>query len=558
MSNLLSCNRLRFAYRGNPRPALDGVDFHVEPRQFVGIAGSAGAGKSTLVRCASGIVPKLFKGPFEGSVEVGGKPIANRRVAQLAGRIGTVFQDFESQLFSTNARLECAFGMENLGVDRSTMEKRIALFARVVGLEGLLDREPQSLSGGQKQRLALASVLCLMPDLLICDEPATDLDPVGRRDLHAVLDRLVNEGHAVVLVDHDTERLIRTDRVVVLGQGRVIAQGRPDQVLADPKFCRTNGMAPPPTYALAAALGLAERPATVDETVRLIERAGFVVRPNVSFAQPEGLTEAPVIEVEDLAFAYTAGVPALRGVSLQIRRGEFIALLGPNGSGKTTLVKHLNALLTADSGRVLYAGEPVDRIGPAAMGRKVGFVFQNPDHMLFAANVADEVMFGLRNLGIPEKERAHRMARALETVGLAGREKQDPFVMTKGDRQKLAVACVLACEPEILILDEPTTGLDAREQQAMMALLKRLNAAGHTVLIVTHALDVAAAHARRLVLMAEGRILADGPTREVFHRPDRLAAANLIAPAAVRLGARFCLPTLTVEELAGALQRRAT
>lgn len=221
------------------------------------------------------------------------------------------------------------------------------------------------------------------------------------------------------------------------------------------------------------------------------------------------------------------------------------------------MVMHFNGLLKPTSGRVFFKGAPVDEIGPAKMGQKIGFVFQNPDQMLFAANVFEEVAFGLRNYGITERNIPRRVSTALESVGLAGKEEVDPFIMTKGERQKLAVACVLACEPEVLILDEPTTGLDAKEQIAMMELLSTLNRAGHTIIIITHSVQVAADYARRVVLLDSGKIIGDGTAREIFSRPDLLSRTSLIAPPCVRLGCMYGLSVLTISELAQSIERKA-
>mgnify|MGYP005846081175 CR=1 FL=1 len=557
MTPLLQLQNIHFAYRGNSHLVLHNVNLEIAAGEFVGIAGPTGAGKSTLVRCAMGIVPKFFKGPFKGEVKFRGQSIADQRVAELAGRIGVLFQDFEAQLFSTNARIECAFGMENLGVDRETMTRRIATVAKLVGVDRLLEREPQSLSGGQKQRLALASVLCLEPQVLLCDEPTTDLDPVGRQELFTALGRLFQSERSVVVVEHETERFVHADRVIILDHGQIVAEGRPDQVLADPDFCLRHGALAPQMFELAARLGLAQRPASIEDAQTLLQREGFL--PSAWTPADESASGAggsALVEVDDLHFAYPAGDVVLQGVDLTINRGDLVALLGQNGSGKTTLVKHLNALLAPDRGQVRFDRRPVTEIGVAKMGAKVGFVFQNPDHMLFNSSVFDEVAFSLRNMRLPEKLIVEKVEEALDAVGLSAPRQLDPFIMTKGERQKLAVACVLACDPEVLVLDEPTTGLDAAEQISMMQLLTRLNHTGRTIIIVTHALDMAAAYARRVVVMNGGRIIADGPTRRIFHQTDLLACANLLAPPCIRLGALLGIPALTVEELAAGLRRR--
>jgi energy-coupling factor transport system ATP-binding protein len=551
MTDLLRLSNLTFTYRGAEVPALEDLSIEIPRGQFVGLLGHTGAGKSTLIRCAAGIVPQFYKGKLTGEVAINGASLKGRTVAQLAGTVGTVFQDFESQLFSTNARLECAFPLENLGLDRDTMKARIEKASAMTGVTNLLDRDPQTLSGGQKQRLALASVLCMEPELLLCDEPTTDLDPVGKRDLHHALDEATQADRSVILSGHDAERMLDLDRLLVLNSGKLVAEGKPSELLADSEFCKSNRIDQPPLFALFAALGRPERPTTIDEAAALLAQTPIN---NDAISIPRELTGvSPLIHVEDLGHAYTPDRNALNGVSLDIHSGEFVAILGSNGSGKTTLVKHFNGLLTPTSGSVTFRGEPVGKLGAATMGRQVGFVFQNPDHMLFAPNVHEEVAFGLRNFGVPEKELDTLIGSALETVGLSGSETRDPFVMTKGERQKLAVACVLACSPEVLILDEPTTGLDPVEQRAMMELLSSLNRAGHTVVIVTHSVGIAAAYARRIVLLAEGEILESGANFDLLSKDESLARSGLVAPTVVTLGKRLRIPALTVNNLVEAL-----
>lgn len=553
MNKLLCIRDLSFAYRNALSRAVDQLNFSIDEGEFVGITGSTGAGKSTLIRACTGIVPKFSKGPFRGTVEVNGKDIKHLKTADLAGTVGTVFQDFEAQLFSTNVAREMAFGMENLCIDRARMWERIHRISDLVGLSGLLDREPQSLSGGQKQRLALASVLCLEPRLLLCDEPTTDLDPAGKNKLLDILQEISRSGHGVGLVELDSERLVRADRIITLQKGRIVAEGPPAKVFADPKFCRDNGLFPPQLFELFALLGLAERPVETVQAKKILDQTGFVLHEKINM--PETLQGAPIITVRDLCFSYNPQRPVLQNINLDIHQGDFVALLGQNGSGKTTLVQQIVDLLTPSQGQVCFHGKPVKKIGISHIGKKIGFVFQNPDQMIFAANVYEEVAFGLGNFGFDKKEIADRVGAALETVGLSGREKTDPFVMTKGERQKLAVAGVLACEPEVLIMDEPTTGLDADEQTAMMDLLCKLNRKGHTIIIITHSVEIVAGYAGRVVLLDGGRIIGDGPTAKIFARQALLEKAGLMAPACVRLSGLYGQTALTVSELAGQFRR---
>jgi energy-coupling factor transport system ATP-binding protein len=259
--------------------------------------------------------------------------------------------------------------------------------------------------------------------------------------------------------------------------------------------------------------------------------------------------------VRDLTHCYQGGAPAVRDVSLTLRRGEHIAIIGQNGSGKTTLVKHFNGLLRPTRGEVLLEGESTRELPLRALAQRVGYVFQNPDHQIFAPTVFDEVAFAPRNFGLDQQEVNARVSESLEAVGFSGREQDDPFSLTKGERQRVAVASVLAGRPEVLIFDEPTTGLDDRESRSIMALIDRLNRAGHTIILVTHAMWLVAEHAHRVIVMHEGKVILDAPTRAAFSQPETLRQAAIIPPQIVRLSQRLGATVLTLAELVEALER---
>ena len=293
---------------------------------------------------------------------------------------------------------------------------------------------------------------------------------------------------------------------------------------------------------------------SLDEAKQVWQKNSFNLTPNVREELAQSDSEKtrcygrPLIEVNDLHFSYEGEIEALRGVSLRIREGEFVAILGQNGSGKTTLAKHLNGLLKPTQGEALIEGTSTSHMSAGELGRHVGYVFQNPDHQIFEETILDEVLFGPRNLGL-DSDRVQEQARdALETVGLWERRSEDPFTLTKGLRQKVAVASVLATRPRAIIMDEPTTGLDYGELKQMMTLVKRLNEAGHTIIIITHCIWIAAEFAHRTILVSEGKVVADGPTREVFSHEDLLAQADIIAPQIVRFSNELGTTILSVEE----------
>ncbi len=549
-----------FRYRAASVPALSEVTCHIRPGELVGLLGRSGSGRSTLTSTLNGTIPHLVRGDLRGRVAIGGQDIHGRRPRDLADRIGFLSQDFEAQLFSTNVALEVAFGPENLGVPREEIARRVDRYLRTVRLEGVRHKLPAGLSGGQKQRLALASVLALEPQVLLLDEPTSDLDPAGRQDLMEAIRGFRRErALTLLIVDPETDEIGWVDRLIVLDRGQVALSGTPADLWSKGDRLEMLGIKGFSLARIASALGLREHWQDVSQAAAAIHTAGW--RPGDGAADrlrraDAALSEGEILlEVEDLCHRYPDGTEALSGVSCAIRRGEFVAILGQNGSGKTTLVKHLNGILKPTAGEIRLLGQSLLGQPPLSLSQQVGLVFQNPDHQIFAERVRDEVAFGPRLQGLSEGEVAARVEEALEAVELADAGDLDPFVLTKGSRQRVAVASTLATKPEVIILDEPTTGLDYRELEGMMALIRRLNRAGHTILIITHAMPVAAEYARRVILMRDGRIVRDGPTREIFADESPLLDLGLAPPPVVQVGNRLGVPALTLEELVASLAR---
>jgi len=540
-------------YADAGRPALAGFDCTLPPGALVAVMGATGAGKSTLARCLTRIVPCFVPGDVVGEVRLLGASVEGKRVGELAGTIGMVFQDFEAQLFSTDVTQEVVFGLEHTGVPAAEMPARVVRALAAVGLAGFEGRDPTTLSGGEKQRLAIAGLLALRPPIMVLDEPTTDLDPVGRAEVLRTLAALRSEGLTLVVIEHDTAAAVDADELILLREGRIVARGAPQDLLADVGVCRAAGVRPPDVARIFAALGLAHPPLDVAAAAERLRAAGIAPAP-VEPPSPAP-SPPPLLEVRGLHHRYQTGHAALADVSLTIRRGEFVALVGRNGSGKTTLAKHLNGLLAPTRGRVLLDGRDVAALPLEDLAQRVGYVFQDPDHQLFAATAAEEVAFGPRNLGLPPAEVEARVQEALGAVELRERD-ADPFLLDKGVRPRLAAAAILALRPEILVLDEPTTGLDFPEQQKMMALLRTLHAGGRTIVIVTHTPWVIAEYTERVVLLADGRLRYDGPVRPFFGDDQLLAAAAFRPPDVTRLGRLLGCTPLSVEELLSWMGRR--
>jgi len=561
--NPVSMRNVKFTYRGAARPALERVSLEAEAGERLVLIGLTGAGKSTLLRCTNRLVPASFRGEFEGTVKILSRDVSGKRPAQLAGKVGMVFQDFESQLFSTTAELDVAFGPENLGLARQEVKERVDEALNAVGMEELRHRDPATLSGGQKQRLAIAAVLALRPLVLCLDEPVTDLDPEGREEVAKLVAGVCDSGATVIMAEHEPELMANADRIIGLEAGKIAADRPAPEMLTEPGALQSLGVRPPDTTRTLDKLGLTSAGHSVKAAAERIRSAGFAVRPDFKklAEDKDGKARekqgATLLEVQDIHHRYENGAEALAGVGLAIRRGEFMAVLGRNGSGKTTLVKHLNGLLRPTRGAVMIEGKDAAGMKTSELGRRIGFVFQDPDHQIFESRVIDEVSFAPKNYGFGPEEAAERSRRALELVGLSGYEDRDPFLLTKGERQRVALASVLSAGPDVLIFDEPTTGLDYPAQRAVMEILAGLNHDGATVIIITHSLWTVAEYARRCVVMDRGRVLGDGPTRDILSDGPLLERAGLRSPEVTRLGLELGFPALSAAELAASLERRA-
>ncbi|MBF6571042.1 MAG: energy-coupling factor ABC transporter ATP-binding protein [Candidatus Binataceae bacterium] len=552
----ITVENLSFTYHGSDEPALRGISFIQSAGEMIGIVGASGVGKSTLAKCLNRIIPEFEGGRFAGRVIIGNRSFEDLAVHDVAGAVGMVFQDFEAQLFSTNVAHEVAFAMEQAGMSRAEMVRRIGPALQAVGLAGFEHRDPTTLSGGEKQRLAIAAVLALEPGVIVMDEPTTDLDPEGRAEVFALIQHLRAQGLTLVVIEHETGELRGCDRILLMREGAIAADAPPGELFTRIDLLEESGVRPPDLNRVLAGLGISQPADDVDQAEVLI-RCTF---PNLPHPLASAIdapsdsmklsAETPLVELNDLTFSYAADRRALDAVSLKVMPGEFVAVIGQNGSGKTTLAKHIIGLLTPERGRVMLDGRDRSQLRPAESAHLVGYVFQNPDHQIFAATVEDEVKFGPRNFGLPADEIEHRCAEVLRAVNLEHERAADPFLLGKGQRQRLAVASVLALRPRLLILDEPTTGLDYREQRRMMTLVSDLNRAGIAIVMITHTPSLVAEYARRVILMRSGRIIFDGPVGGFFAQHELLRTSSFRAPEVIELAARLGTIAATPEKLA--------
>lgn len=544
-----------FRYRRTKKNALDGIDFQANSGEFVAVIGPSQAGKSTLCLTLNGLIPHVQVGKMEGEVFVDGVSTKENKPDKLYRSVAMVFQDFEAQLFSTCAALDVSFAPENMGVPHEELHKLVHDCLERVDMLGFEMRQPSLLSGGQKQRLAIASALAADTPILVLDEPTTDLDPVGKRKVLEIAKTLQNDRkRTVICVEHEIEEMIDANRVVLMAEGKIRLDGKPKEIFPKVEDFHQYGIMPLGTCELLHALGEESDAISVDEAVAVLESKGYTIckeEQEKLLAMDEARAEKygdVVIDAQNVVFEYVPGVRVVDDVSLKIRKGEFVAILGQNGSGKTTLAKQFNGLLLNKEGSIKVFGNEVKETGIFNLSKYISYVFQNPDHQIFASKIFDEVAFGPRNFGMQEAEIKEAVAAALKAVGMEGREEEDPFSLTKGERQRVAVASVLSMKPEIIILDEPTTGMDYSEQRGIMEMLRALNENGCTIVIITHTMWVVSQYAHRAIVMNQGKIVLDGSVRDVFSREQELESLYLRAPQIVSVGKRVGFPFLSVDE----------
>ncbi len=559
----ITIRNLSFYYRNSNDKALDSINLDVYSGEFVAVMGRSGAGKSTLCRCLNGIIPNFQKGDMVGDIQIFGEPIKEKKIFEIAQNVGLVFQDFESQLFSTNVELEVAFCPENLAVPREEIANRVKSALQIVGLTGFEKRQPYTLSGGEKQRLAIASVISGKPKILVLDEPTTDLDPKGRYDVLNTIRSLVNENMSVLIVEHEVEDIIDSDRVIILDKGRIVTSGKTRDIISDIQLLENHGIRPPQVAKLfKSAFNSTEIPITAESAYEIYKQKIDTLISEDMYKKRLVLDEQKkknyndvIISVKGLRYSYPESEEILNGIDLEIRQGEFVAIIGQNGSGKTTLAKHFNGLLKPTEGIVYCSGKDTRKMSISELGKTVGFVFQNPDHQIFASSVREELSFGPKNFNFSPQEISENISQALKAVHLEGYEDFDPFTLTKGERQRVAVASILACKPKVLILDEPTTGLDYLQQKSMMELLKSLNNNGHTIIIITHSLWIVAEYAHRVIVMHKGNIAMDGNVREVFSHQSQLEDFGIKLPELIKFGNMIGKTFLSVEEFIDCMKK---
>lgn len=559
---MIEVERLSYRYPGRAEPALHEVSLEAHRGELLLILGPNGSGKTTLAKLLAGLLR-----PTAGSVRVD-------------GRVGLLFQNAAVGVLGSTVESDVALGLKGLGFPPGEVERRVRSMLEAFELEGLADRPPEELSGGELQRLALASLLAPEPDYLILDEPCAQLERKTWTGLVGLLKGLKREGKGIVLISQDAELLELADRVALLNRGELLAWGPPRELLQDGRLFERAGLLPPQSLRLywrlrerlplggelplgpsALAAKLREFPLEAPTSAAAAgpgpgpepERENPPSpSPSIEGSDADGKA-TPILEVQDLHFSYTRDGPlALKGISLAVAEGEVVGLTGPAGSGKTTLVQLMCGLLRPTAGEVLFRGRAPSEIRAGELCRRVGLVFQNPLHQLFAEDVLSELMSALRELGLPPEEQLRRARAASEAVGLELESigSRSPFSLSHGEQVRLAIAAVLALEPEVLILDETLSSLDPLARGELLGRLLRLREErGLTLIIVSHHLGELLPQLDRVFILEGGQLAAAGRPRELLDHP-------LIWPPPVAQVLRALgLPgALTVEEALAQLQ----
>ena len=555
---IVSLKDVTFSYKGSKRQALRGVSLDVKEGECVAILGPTGAGKSTLACVINGTVPRFIEGKLTGDVVVDGQIPNNVGTAQMASRVGLVFGDPDTQLFGMTVEEDVAFGPANLGFDYETIMERITRAIEDMRLQGLEQRAPHRLSGGQKQATAIAGVYAMLPKIMVLDEPTSMLDPEGKARVFSIIRDLNKSfGMTIILIEQEVDDILElADRVFIMKSGEFVLGGTPEEVFAAVDELKEVGIRVPSIVEFGNLIGSDKTPFSVEEAVSTVKsgawrnaqdqgkpglsrdsHASADAMPSegrdreVSVGSESTQDTAPILEAVDLEFRYPLGVKALDGASLEVYPGEFVAIVGQNGAGKTTLTRHFNGLLRPSAGDIRLFGKSVLDEPTASLCATVGYVFQNPDEQLFCDTVEDELRFGPMNIGMDKDRMEESVRDILLDIGLDKYRQVWPRYLTKGERQRLALASVVAMEPEILIVDEPTTGLDWLESLQILDYLERLRKEkGKTILIITHDMNIVSLYAKRVVVMANGRVVGEGTPREVFSQPKLMELAYLRRP----------------------------
>lgn len=563
---VINVRNLSFVYPGAEAKAVDDQSFDINMGEFVLLCGSSGAGKTTLAKCLNGIIPHLSVGDMYGEVRVNGKNTAEVQIHELSSEIGMVFQNPEDQIFSIRVSDEVALGVECQGYSHDEIVERVNYSMKKLRITDIARRLTFSLSGGQRQKVSIASNLAILPSIIVLDDPTTDLDPVSKQEVMDILQELKDEIEldipgstekqkmTFLVIEHELTDLMEfTDRVMVMHEGKIVLDGAPGPIFYENyDYLDQIGVRIPDQirfakYLMDKGLRYEKNPYPVKQEEVLEFAREVLIDKKVTFPALRYIdytikeTEK-VAEIKNISFRYPTGEKdVLKNISFDIYKGEFFAIVGHNGSGKSTLMKNLLGILHPTQGDVIVNQHNTKDTEISKMILDIGYVFQNPDNQLFCNTVREEIEFGLRNNKLPEEEIAKLTDRALDLVGLADRQKEHPFSLSRGQRQRLAVATMLVANPRIIMLDEPTTGLDEHDLKGILQLMQELiEFHDGTLIMVTHDMEVVSQYATRVIVVDAGEIVLNGDPVTIFRdNVDKLESLKLKPTTISRMSSKL-------------------
>ena len=537
-----------FQYKAQSEPTLKNLNLTIYKGEKVLIVGPSGSGKSTIGQCLNGIIPNIYKGTSSGQFLIQGKEAFDLSIYEKSHLVSTVLQDTDGQFIGLSVAEDLAFALENDMVDLGTMKERVQSWAERLDLMKLLDHRPQDLSGGQKQRVSLAGVLIDESPILLFDEPLANLDPKSGQDIIDLIDQIHEEqGTTTIIIEHRLEDVLYrpVDRVILINQGQVLYNGQPDELLRTTLLAE-NGIREPLYLTTLRQLGQ-----DIDQLEHL-DRLEDIELTGVNRSIPEaiftktGETEE-LLKLEQISFAYQKDHPILKNISLSIPKGQRLAIVGKNGAGKSTLAKAICGFITTE-GQYTSRGEDIKQESVKERAERVGYVLQNPNQMISTNMIFDEVALGLRLRGVSEEDIKERVYQVLKTCGLYEFRKWPISALSYGQKKRVTIASILVLGPEILVLDEPTAGQDQRNYTEIMEFLDSLQEKGHTIVMITHDMQLMLDYSDRALVVSDGQILADLSPAELFTHPDILQEANLKETSIFALANRLGMDPLALTQ----------
>ena len=539
MDKYISFNQFTFQYDAQAEATLKDISFDIVKGEKVLILGPSGSGKSTLAQCLNGIIPNIHKGQAQGQVRIAGQNIFKQSIYDKSQLVSTVLQDPDGQFIGLTVAEDLAFALENDCAKQSEMKDKVALWAERLDLTSLLNHRPQDLSGGQKQRVSLAGVLIDESPILLFDEPLANLDPKSGQETIDLIDKIHKEvGATTIIIEHRLEDVLYrpVDRILLVNDGTLLFNGSPDELLSSTLLLE-NGIREPLYVTVLRQLGFDTRDAQNLSQLDALDLSDLVLPDRVLKDKRDSSSDS-ILKVEGLSVSYGDNPAIIEDMSFSLKKGERLAIVGKNGAGKSTLAKALCGFVPSQ-GKLTYKGQDISQDSIAERSERIGFVLQNPNQMISQTMIFDEVALGLRLRGIEETEVEERVHEVLKTCGLFSFRKWPISALSFGQKKRVTIASILVLRPEIIILDEPTAGQDYKTYTDIMNFLDSLQKQGHTIVMITHDMQLMLEYSDRCLVVVEGKIIADDNPVTILNQKDLLESANLKQTSLYTLGQKL-------------------